>query len=90
MLSKIKPRHAEAFIAHRLSTVPSVSTVNKDIRTLQRIFNLAIEPRGYLSEGQNPFAKIKQRKKPRISNDTLLLKNIVPWRMRLRIFGGML
>ena len=62
LLSKIKPRHAEAFIAHRLSTVPSVSTVNKDIRTLRRIFNLAIEPRGYLQEGQNPFAKMKERK----------------------------
>ena len=62
LLSKIKPRHAEAFIAHRLSTVPSVSTVNKDIRTLRSIFNLAIEPRGYLIEGQNPFAKIKKRK----------------------------
>jgi len=62
LLSKIKPRHAEAFIAHRLSTVPSVSTVNKDIRTLRHIFNLAIEPRGYLREGQNPFAKIKERK----------------------------
>ena len=62
LLSKIKPRQAEAFIAHRLSTVPSVSTVNKDIRTLKRIFNLAIEPRGYLPEGQNPFAKIKRRK----------------------------
>jgi len=62
LLSKIKPRHAEAFIAQRLSTVPSVATVNKDIRTLKRIFNLAIEPRGYLAEGQNPFAKIKERK----------------------------
>jgi len=62
LLSKIKPRHAEAFIAYRLSTVPSVSTVNKDIRTLRSIFNLAIEPRGYLAEGQNPFAKIKKRK----------------------------
>jgi len=62
LLSKIKPRHAEAFIAHRLSTVPSVSTVNKDIRTLRRIFNLAIEPRGYLQDGQNPFAKMKERK----------------------------
>ncbi len=47
LLSKIKPRQAEAFIAHRLSTVPSVSTVNKDIRTLKRIFNMAFEPRGY-------------------------------------------
>ncbi len=62
LLSKIKPRHAEAFIAHRLSTVPSVNTANKDIRTLQSIFNRAIEPRGYLTEGQNPFAKIKERR----------------------------
>lgn len=62
LLSKIKPIHGEAFIAHRLSTVPSVATVNKDIRTLKGIFNLAIEPRGYLAEGQNPFAKIKERK----------------------------
>jgi len=62
LLSKIKPRQAEAFIAHRLSTVPSVSTVNKDLRTLRSIFNLAIEPREYLAEGQNPFAKMKERK----------------------------
>ena len=62
LLSKIKPRHAEASIAHRFSTVPSVGTANKDIRTLRSIFNLAIEPRGYLSEGQNPFARIKERK----------------------------
>jgi integrase len=62
LLSKLTPRHAEAFIAHRLSTVQSVATVNKDIRTLRGIFNLAIEPRGYLREGQNPFAKIKERK----------------------------
>jgi site-specific recombinase XerD len=59
LLSRIKPRHAEAFIAHRLSTVPSVGTANKDIRTLKSIFNLAIEPRDYLTEGQNPFARIR-------------------------------
>jgi len=40
----------------------SIASANKDIRTLKRIFNLAIEPRGYLREGQNPFGKIKQRK----------------------------
>ena len=62
LLSKIKPRHAEAFVSHRLSTVPSIATANKDIRTLRSIFNLAIEPRGYLLEGTNPFAKIKERK----------------------------
>jgi site-specific recombinase XerD len=62
LLAGIKPRHAEAFVAHRLSTAPSVATVNKDIRTLRRIFSLAIEPRGYLVEGENPFDKIKERK----------------------------
>jgi len=59
----IKPRHAEAFISCRLALGLTVATVNKDIRTLRRIFNLAIDPRGYLHEGQNPFRKIKQRKK---------------------------
>lgn len=63
LLTNIKPRDAEAFVAHRLASGSKVQTVNKDIRTLRRIFNLAIDPRGYLQEGQNPFAKIKQRKK---------------------------
>jgi len=63
LLASIKPREAEAFIAHRLASELTVATVNKDIRTLRRIFNLAIDPRGYLQEGQNPFGRIKQRKK---------------------------
>jgi integrase len=63
VLNKIQPRHAEAFIANRLASDLSVATVNKDIRTLKRVFNLAIEPRRYLAQGQNPFANIKQRKK---------------------------
>lgn len=63
VLSRILPHHAEAFVADRLaSREVSVGTVNKWIRTLHGIFNLAIEPRGYLAEGQNPFAKIKERK----------------------------
>jgi len=62
-LSKIRPRYAEAFVADCLaSNEVSNGTVNKWIRTLKGIFNLAIEPRGYLAEGQNPFAKIKKRK----------------------------
>ena len=62
-LSRIHPRHAEAFVADRLASKEVVvATVNKYIRTLQSIFNRAIEPRGYLAEGQNPFAKIKKRK----------------------------
>jgi integrase len=62
ILGKITPRHSEAFIAHRIASGLSPSTVNKDIATLKRVFNLAIEPRGYLAEGQNPFAKLKKRK----------------------------
>jgi len=63
LLSSITPRHAEAFVADRLASQEvSIATVNKYIRTLRGIFNLAIEPRGYLAEGQNPFARIKHRK----------------------------
>jgi len=63
ILSKIQPRHAEAFIAEQLaSNKVSTATVNKYIRNLRGIFNLAIELRGYLDEGQNPFARIKQRR----------------------------
>ncbi len=65
MLNRIRPRDAEAFIAYRLNSGLSPSTVNKDIRTLRRIFNLAIEPRGYVAEGQNPFIRLKQRRKTR-------------------------
>ncbi|MBN2588797.1 MAG: tyrosine-type recombinase/integrase [Sedimentisphaerales bacterium] len=62
ILPKITPRDAESFIAHRLKQNLSLATINHDIRTLKRVFNLAIEPRGYLREGTNPFGKIKQRK----------------------------
>ena len=62
-LHELKPRHAESFIAHRLSCGIAVGTANKDIRTLKSIFNRAIDLRGYLMEGQNPFGRIKQRKK---------------------------
>ncbi len=62
MLERISPREAEAFISKRLSDGLATASVNKDIRTLKGIFNLAIEPRGYLAKGTNPFEKIKQRK----------------------------
>jgi len=61
-LQDIKPRQAESFVASRLASGIKVASVNKDIRTLKRVFNLAIEPRGYLLPHQNPFARIKQRK----------------------------
>jgi integrase len=62
-LQNVSPRHAESFIAARLACDIEPATVNKDIRTLKRLFNLAIEPRGYLPEGGNPFKSIKPRKK---------------------------
>jgi integrase len=61
-LKNISPRYAESFIAARLACGTRAATVNKDIRTLKRIFNLAIEPRGYMVIGNNPFGKIRQRK----------------------------
>jgi len=62
LLLRITPRDAEAFVASRIDTGLKTGTVNKDIRTLKRVFNLAIEPRGYLRDDQNPFAKIRERK----------------------------
>jgi integrase len=61
-LVRINPRHAESFVAARLSQERAVATVNKDIRTLKGIFNFAIELRQYLPEGTNPFASIRTRK----------------------------
>ena len=62
VLSQISPRDAEYFIASRVRVGRAVATVNKDLRTLKGVFNLAIEPRGYLEEGCNPFANIKPRR----------------------------
>lgn len=61
-LMDISPRHAESFVAARLASRVKIGTVNKDIRTLRRVLSLAAEPRGYLPVGQNPFAKIRERK----------------------------
>jgi len=61
-LTRISPRHVESFVAFRFKSRVRVATVNKDIRTLRRVFSLAAEPRGYMPAGQNPFAKIRERK----------------------------
>ena len=61
-LASITSRDAESLVNERLSNGCAIATVNKDIRTLKALFNLAIARRGYLAEGNNPFAKIKQRK----------------------------
>ena len=62
VLSRISPREAESFVASRVSLGRAVATVNKDMRTLKGIFNIAVEPRGHLEEGCNPFAKIRPRR----------------------------
>ena len=62
LIANVKHRDAEAFIAHRLKSGSAIATANKDIRTLKRVFNLAIH-RNYLDEGLNPFGKIKERKR---------------------------
>ena len=62
-LQRILPSQAEGFVAARIESGVTVGTVNKDIRTLRHVFDLATEPRGYLLEEQNPFLKIKERKK---------------------------
>jgi integrase len=59
ILHNIRHRDAEDFIADRLKSGISPATANKDIRTFRR--------RGYVAEGQNPFVKLKQRKKARRS-----------------------
>ncbi|MCG8683294.1 MAG: site-specific integrase [Desulfobacterales bacterium] len=62
-LDKITPRHAEGFISELLAEKRiKIATINKYIRYLRSIFNRAIDPRGYLQEGSNPFKKIKPRK----------------------------
>ncbi len=62
VLGWISPRDAESFVASRVRLGRAVATVNKDLRTLKGVFNLAIEPRGYLEEGCNPFANIRPRR----------------------------
>ncbi|MHC4060076.1 MAG: hypothetical protein ACYSUC_01205 [Planctomycetota bacterium] len=62
VLSRISARDAESFVATRVRLGRAVATVNRDLRTLKGIFNLAIEPRGHLEEGCNPFTNIRSRR----------------------------
>jgi len=85
-LSKIQPHHAEAFLAQRLAGGCSTSTANKDLGTLRRVFNLAVEPRGYLAEGGNPFAKLKKRK---IAQPPLRYVSVEEYRALTRASGSL-
>ncbi len=53
LIADIGPRDIEKFRAGRLRTGIAAGTANRDIKTLKRLFNLAIL-RGYLPKGCNP------------------------------------
>jgi integrase len=57
-LDAIGPRQIEQFRAWRLAGGIAAATANKDLKGLQRLFNLAIL-RGYLPEGANPCRGIR-------------------------------
>jgi len=62
VLRRISARAAETYVKRRSESGVSVSTINKEITTLRRVFTLASSRRGYLPEGQNPFKKVQKRK----------------------------
>ena len=67
-LNRITARDIERFRAERLKTGISPSSANKEVKTLKRVFNLAVL-RGYLPQGGNPCVAIPMlkvgRKRPR-------------------------
>lgn len=67
-LRRLTARDIEEFSAIRAATGNEPITVNKEVKTLRRLFNLAII-RGHLSKGCNPtegvpLAKIGQKRQP--------------------------
>ena len=61
-LKRISARDAEFYMKRRSESGVSLSTINKEIATLRRVFRLAAERRGYLPEDRNPFKKVQKRK----------------------------
>ena len=66
-LHTIATREVEQFRAARLATGHSPSSANREVRTLKRLFNLAIV-RGYLAPGQNPCLALPRIKVGRQRN----------------------
>ncbi|MCX5648354.1 MAG: site-specific integrase [Planctomycetota bacterium] len=66
-LHRISTREVEQFRAARLATGHSPSSANREVRTLKRLFNLAIV-RGYLAPGQNPCLALPRIKVGRQRN----------------------
>lgn len=67
-VTRLTTRDIEQFSATRATTGNEAITVNKEVKTLKRLFNLAIS-RGYLATGSNPaigvpMAKVGKKRKP--------------------------
>ncbi len=60
-MQKIKSRDIEGFRATRLKTGISSSSANRELRTLKRLFNVAIS-RGYIAKEDNPCNAISMIK----------------------------
>jgi len=61
LLRRISRCDAEQYIQRRSKSGVSPSTVNKEVASLKRVFNLA-QRRAYLPAGSNPFVGIHRRK----------------------------
>lgn len=59
---KVRHEHRERFVQECLATGNSLATANKKVRSLKRLFQLAVE-RDQLEE--NPFKKVRKPKVPR-------------------------
>lgn len=60
-LQRVSVRDMERFRAARLAKGLAASSVNREIRSLKRLFNLAVV-RGYLESGQNPCLALARLK----------------------------
>jgi len=61
LMRRVTRHDAERYIRRRSRVGVSASTINKEIASLKRVFNLA-QRRSYLPEGSNPFVGIDKRK----------------------------
>ena len=92
-LKRLTTRDIEQFSATRATTGNEAITVNKEVKTLKRLFNLAIS-RGYLGVGFNPafgvpMAKVGETAShiARPSNSSWSLANqSMHWRALLVVF----